>query len=394
MMGVIRFFCKMTTYAWKALCQQLWLLAGLFMLFLLLPVCAGPVGDALFSRGVEFSGITLAVVAPQGDDTGAVLERLTEGMRDVREYASLRSMTREEAQTALESGEVSAILLLPERFVDGILEGENPDVTLVVSPDRPLEALLTAWVGSSAADLLTASQRGIYAVLELAPGENRDQMMLGINLEFIQRTLNRERLFKTRQLRVAGAMELGEYYGLSVLSLLALCLPPLFDPVFRGEDIRFRRRLRSLGYGAAFQTGSCVLVCGGVVFLLTAAPVWYLTGNFPVGAGMLALFSGSFSAVCCLASYSASGCGGMAFPAALGLTFLSGGIVPTALLPGWIVRLGRWLPLGALRTLMALPVSEWSREGWALLCALGWSGMLWVLAVLLFACRLKGEVEA
>ena len=143
MVGVIRFFWKMTTYAWKALCQQLWLLAGLFMLFLLLPVCAGALGTELLSRGVEFSGITLAVVAPQGDETGAVLERLTDGMRDVREYASLRSMTREEAERALEAGSVSAILLLPERFVDGILEGENPDVTLVVSPDRPLEALPT-----------------------------------------------------------------------------------------------------------------------------------------------------------------------------------------------------------------------------------------------------------
>lgn len=392
-MGVIRFFWKMTTYAWKALCQQLWLLAGLFMLFLLLPLCAGPVGGALLSRGVEFSGINLAVVSPEGDETGAMLASLTEKMRDVREYASFRSMSREEAQTALEEGEVSAVLLLPERFVGGILEGENPDVTLVLSPDRPLEALLAAWVGRSAADMLTAAQRGIYAVLELTPEERWEWAMTRINLEFIQRTLNREKLFTVRQLRAAGTMDVGVYYSLSALILLALCLPPLFYPVFRGEDLAFRGRLRALGYGAVFQMGSCVAVSCIVSFVLTAAPVWYLTGVAPVGAALLAVFSGCFSGVCCLAARSAAGCGGLAFPAALGLTFLSGGIVPTPLLPAGVAEMGKWLPTAALRTLMALPVSQWNRAGWALPCVLVWSLLLGILGTLLYGHRLKGEAE-
>ena len=73
-MKKLQLFFRLFMEAWKAVCQQLWLLAALFLLFLLLPGAAGKVGTAMLSQGVDFSGITLAVTGPQGDDTGAALE--------------------------------------------------------------------------------------------------------------------------------------------------------------------------------------------------------------------------------------------------------------------------------------------------------------------------------
>ena len=51
---------------------------------------------------------------------------------------------------------IQFVLALPEGFVSGILYGENPDVELIVPAERPLESLLTLWVGQSACDILAA----------------------------------------------------------------------------------------------------------------------------------------------------------------------------------------------------------------------------------------------
>ena len=114
-------FHNLTKYASKKICQQFWLLAVLTMLFFALPFCVGPVAESLLSDGVDFSGMALAVVASEGDSSGALLEQLTGNMRDVSRYANFRSMTLEEAEQALENEEVTAILVVPENFIGGVL---------------------------------------------------------------------------------------------------------------------------------------------------------------------------------------------------------------------------------------------------------------------------------
>ncbi len=390
------FFHNLTKYAWKCICQQFWLLAVLFMLFFALPFGVGPVARSLLSQGVDFSGITLAVAAPEGDSAGALLEELTGNMRDIRQYCSFRSMTWESAAQALENGDVTAVLVLPENFIGGVLDGTNPDLTLVVSADRPLESLLTLWVGQSAADLLSSAQKGIYAVLELYPGQTvsgltRDQVMAQINLNYINRTLNRQDSFRIVELRAAGTMEIETHYALSLLIFLTMALPPLMLPLFSGESMAMRKRLCSLGQGAAIQYFSSLTVCFWVLLGLTAIPAGYLTGwNFPA-AVFLALFGAGFSGFCCLSSRSAAGCGGLAFLLAAGTMFLSGGVIPPALLPEAFRRISALLPAEMLRNLLYLSPGNWSEAGFALPGLLLWTAAFLAAGLLLYCRRLTGK---
>jgi len=391
-------FRNLIKYAWKRICQQFWLLAVLSMLFFALPLCVGPVAESLLSQGVDFSGMTLAVVAPEGDSTGRLIEELTLSMRDVSRYATLRSMNFEEAARGMEDGSVTAILVLPENFVGGVLYGENPDVVLVVSGDRPLESLLTLWVGQSAADLLTSAQQGIYAVLELYPGAEAsdlswDQVHMAVNMEYIGAALNRQELFRVRELRATGSVEPDRHYTLSLLIFLTMALPPLLMPLFAGPHMAMRRRLRTLGYGAGVHYGSTLWVCCWVIFFMTLGSVWFFTDRNLAGGGLLALFGGIYGSVCCLLCRSASSCGALAFGCGGLLTFLSGGILPTALLPGFLRSLGALSPVGMLRRLMNLPVREWLSQGWALPGLLLWCAGLLCLGVLLYKRRLDRKEE-
>lgn len=396
-MNKIRLFHNLTKHAWKVICQQFWLLAVLSMLFLALPMAAGPVAEQLLTQGVEFSGLTFGVCAPEGDDTGALLEELTGRMQDISRYAAFESVTREEGEERLARGELTAVLILPENFIGGVLGGTNPDVTLIVSGDKPLESLLALWVGQSAADLLTSAQKGIYAVLDAYPpegmgGTSWEQAKNEINLSFISRTLNRQEIFRLRQLKATESMDLGTHYALSLLIFLTMALPPVLYPLFGDTDAPFRRRLLSLGHGTAVQYGSSLGV--GVCVLLPVVTLPALMGGWNWAGGvLLALFGAAFSSVCCLLSRSTAGCGGIAFPAAAGAVFLAGGVLPTPLLPAVLQKLGAFSPAALLRTLLYLELPEWGDAPDALAGSILWILGLGVLGLLLYRRRLRKEVR-
>ena len=383
--------------------QLRWLLAGLVLLCLVLPFGAGRAASALLSRGVDFSGVTLAITAPEGDSVPRLLERYMGDMEDIAQYCEIRSMDNEqEAVAALERGEVTAVLVLPENFIRGVMWGDNPDLRLIVAGDRPLESLLLLWVGQSASDILSAFQSGVYAVLDLyeealPPGLTRDQVVLDINLEYINLALNRSELFQTRELLATGALPISLHYHLALLSYFALSAAPLFVPIYSGGWLRFQRRLRCVGRGVCAGYFSAVFA-GLPVLLLPLVPALLLTGagRLPLLLGaavLMALFCSLVCALCCLAAGSAAGCGMLSFGISLLSLALAGGIVPPVLLPGPVRRLTWLSPVTWLSRLAAgamgypVPASAWAG------LALGGLGML-ILSLALYRRRVdRQEVE-
>ena len=124
------------------LCQQRRLLAGLALLCLLLPLGAGRAAGHLLSRGVGFSGVTLAVTAPEGDNTPQLLEQFMGEMEDIAQYCTFTALGGDEAMDALRKGEVTAVLVLPGDFIRGVMWGDNPDLRLIVAGDRPLDRVI------------------------------------------------------------------------------------------------------------------------------------------------------------------------------------------------------------------------------------------------------------
>ena len=382
-----RLFLDLQKHAWKSICQQFMLLAVLSMLFLALSLAAGPVAERILTQGTGFTKLQFAVCVPEGDSTGRLVEELTGRMRDIQEYASFQSMDREAAEAALAEGDISAILVLPEDFLGGVLDGTNPDVTLIVSREKPLEALLAWWVGRSAADLIGASQLGIYAVLDAVPPEQYGQAMTEINLKFINTALDRERFFRLRELRPVDAMDMRDHYSLSLLVFLVLASAPAMVPLFADTDAGLRRRLLSLGYGSLFQYGSAL--CTAFLLLLPMTLIPVLAGGWNVaGALMLSLLGAVFAGFCCLLSRTVAGCGGIALTVSAVMLFLSGGLLPTPLLPEALQKLGALSPVAALRGLLYAPSAG------DLLRAGLWTLGLLAAGSLLYGARLrKGAAE-
>lgn len=193
----------MTALTLARLCRQSGLLAGLAVLCAVLPLLAGAAAEAFLSGSMSFSGVILAVTAPEGDELPRRLARYIGGMDDVSQYCRVEAMDRDSALSALAEGRVTAVLELPDEFVRRVQTGENPAVGVIVDGSRPLESLLILWAGQSAADLLAAAQAGICEVLDLydaspPPGLTRDRVVMDINLKYIRWTLDRQAIFDTR----------------------------------------------------------------------------------------------------------------------------------------------------------------------------------------------------
>lgn len=347
------------------LCQQRWLLVGLALLCFLLPYGAGRAAEVLLSRGVDFQVVTLAITAPEGDGVPQKLEQFMGDMEDIAQYCRIVSMDGEEALDALERGEVTAVLALPENFIRGVMWGENPDLRLIVPAGRPLESLLLLWVGQSACDILSAFQSGVYAVLDLyeespPPGLDREDVVFDINLRYISLALDRTGMFRTEEISATRTLPVPLHYALALISYFALSAAPLFVPIYSGDWLRPRRRLRAAGRGAASGYFSGVLA--GAVFLLPLLlPALALAGggaplSLLASALGMALYCSVFCSVCCLASRSAAGCGAAAFTVSLAWLALAGGIVPPALLPGPVRTLSGLSPVAWLMELAARPM--------------------------------------
>ena len=348
--------------AWGGLCRRRWLLAGLALLCFLLPLGAGRAAEYLLSQGVDFHGATLAVTAPEGDGTPRLLEGYMGEMEDIKQYCRFLAMEEDAALNALKAGEVTAVLALPEDFIQGVMRGDNPDLRLIVSGDRPLEPLLLLWVGQSASDILSAFQGGVYAVLELyeedpPPGLTRDQVVLDINLRYIRLALGRGGLFQTEQVSATRALPIPLHYGLALLAYLALSAAPLFAPIYSVSWLSFQRRLRCVGRGTAGGYFGGVLAGGLALFLLLAPGLAGLGRGdiLPLlGAALaMALYCSLFCGLCCLLTEGAAGWGTAAFALALAFLALAGGIVPPVLMPAGLQRLIELSPVTWLMELAA-----------------------------------------
>lgn len=401
-MNTFRFYCRLVQITLGQLCRKKGLLAVLLVLCFLLPMAIVPAVDDIFSRGISFSGITLGITAPEGDPVPALLEEFLPSMEDVSAYCNVVALEYSEAVTQLEKGSVTAVLVLPENFVDGILYGSNPDVDLLVSADHPLESLLTLWIGQSAADLLAAFQSGIYEVLALyeenpPEGLSYSQVVSQINLRYINWTMNRQDMFRVQQVPITGQLPVGLHYGLSLFCFLILSLTPVFYSIYQPGWIGSYKRFLSVGKSRFLFWIATVTTSWFVLFaIFVPALIFSARDHLLVclaAATIGSLFCSSLIGVFCLLSSNLGMCGLISSLFSLLLLVVSGGVLPPVLLPQQLRSLLPASPITWLRDLFSLGFGygklEWSNI--QLLC-IG-SAVLLAIGFFLYRQRFQREVN-
>lgn len=277
----------------------------------------------------------------------------------------------ETAAGALERGEISAYVLIPDGFVEALAWGHNMPVTYVTSPGAAgIGSMVMDELVETISELITESQNAIYGAGRLLLeqggqefyGEATDRMYLRF-LDFI---LGRELIYELELTGVSGGLSIGEYYICAIGVLFLLFWGIAMTPLLTRQDAAMFKLLRARGLSAGGQIMAeylayAVLLSGcflgaaaflGVVATLSdpgAAEAIFGGGRLGCLFGMLPvvmLFAAMQLCVCEWISHPVTGAL-LQFVGAVTLGYLSGCFYPITFFPGEIRRLAPFLPTGA-----------------------------------------------
>jgi len=261
--------------------------------------------------------------------------------------------SKEEAFEGLENGRFVAVIVLGEKLIEGILNGQNPSVLVVCSENLAGTSAFLKELTQAGADMLSVAQAEIYAMYELAGEweftESLTELQNRINLNNLDMAMGRSSLFHYREVSATGELSVQTYYFASAVTILLLFLGLPMGMFLKKDNAAALRQYKRAGIGEAGQQAARWLT----VFILYAAVI----GIMAVISGFLGKSSIQFVGVWLIAGSMA------AFElmiyeavekkssAVLLLTFLSvillflcGGIIPRIFFPDHIRRIAEFLP--------------------------------------------------
>lgn len=345
----------------------------LLQIGLLLSLMAVAVFGAMKSMGQEALEIHAEIaVVVQGDSTAmtGMMLQYVENIESVSRFCRFRRTTEPEGFALLEKGEVSALVLLPEGLLEGIMNGVNPVVRIYFPKQAGPEALFFREMTESGEGLLRVAQAQIYGAGDTAHAFGLTEQLPrieteidGYNLAF---ALDRLALYDREKVSAFGTVNGVQFYLASGSILFLLLAGMAMYPVVRREPPAFCRQLERAGTGKLWQS-FCQWLCGMLCICLFAGVLWtavslfvrfgpqeaavYLaTGSgYPIHIKMgitVAIIMTVTTLIYLLHSLAGSRTGGilLIFVFSVVMVYLSGGLVPAMFLPQPVRTAGAWLP--------------------------------------------------
>lgn len=327
-------------------------------------------GAKLLYQDKAAGRIRVAVVVEEGDSTGELALSMLGSMDSVESICDFVETTEPEAREGLKEGRYYAALLIPPGLVEGIMDGTNTPVRVLLSGRGGLETLLLRQLTESGAQMLSAAQAGIYAADFYCREQGMEQLIpqveLFLNKVYLDYAMNREGWFREISVSALGEMDLLGYYGTTAAALLLFLMGIPCAAFCCREPLALEEKLQAEGIGSGAQLlvktmAASVLLLASLLVL--AVPVsaglsrWGVRGlefgGYPVFCAAAAVLPCAAMIVLC---YEAAGgllAGTMLlFVLAGALIFLSGGFLPAAFLPEILRQLSCWNPASAVRGLL------------------------------------------
>ena len=244
--------------------------------FLLLMFVLGGVGWLAmnhFSTDNAIHPVGVAIVDHDNSlETMLILQTITEA----EEYTGLIEfliMDADSARDKLYADAVAAVITFPEDFGLAMTTGENLPFSVVYSPNRPLASSFIHIVAGAFADMLEASQTGVYTTLNFAreadiTSAQFDMVFWGVNLQFLGMIMNRQAVFDVQAVETSSAPLLLQYgftgFLLGLLSVFLVLMQPT-SQMFSPHMVSQHRRVMVVLVGTWLAYVSLLLMLSGLI---------------------------------------------------------------------------------------------------------------------------------
>ena len=202
-----------------------------------------------------------------------------ENMESVSQLCHFVQVSEEEGLRQLERGELAALVVLPEQLVEGIMNGKNPAVDIVFPKDARLEAMLFRELTESGAGLLRVAQAQVYGAIDTAAEYGLIDQLAVMEMEIdsynLAFALDRLAMFDEETVSATGRMSVLQYYAASGVILFLLLAGMAMYPVMQQEPIVFRKQLARQKVGVLWQC-FCKWLCGLLCLGLLAGVAWVI----------------------------------------------------------------------------------------------------------------------
>ena len=323
-------------------------------------------------------GVDIGIVVQENNRMTRMALDYVESMESVAQICQFVQVSEEKGLRMLESGEIAALIILPDQLVEGIMNGQNPTVDIIFPKDARLEAMLFRELTESGAGLLRIAQAQIYGAADTAVEygltERLSVMEAEIDSYNLAFALDRLAVYDEETVSATGRMSVLQYYAASGAVLFLLLSGMAVYPVMQQESAVFRRQLVRKGIGTLWQY-FCRWLCGFLCMGLLAGAAWVLVrsifllvpeseklislmfarsrnyGSAGARAGIILLILMTVTAlIYMIYSLTESRTGGilLIFLFSVLMVYLSGGFVPSVFMPQNMQTVGKVLPTACL----------------------------------------------
>lgn len=332
-----------------------YVLTGAIVLVLLAGAIAFSAGKLLYGdRAV--GRIKVGVVMPEDDALAGMAMRMVSSLDSVKSLCDFTYVEAAQGRRQLKDGELLALLEIPDGLVEGIMDGSNVPVTVVLPDNAGLEAAVFKELTGAGSSLLKTAQAGIYAADDYLNAYGMTvfiaQAERDLNEVFLRCALARERCFSAEEASAAGDVGVAAYYGISaavgvllLLGIPAACIAGPYRPAT--EEMLLR-----IGIGRAQRTAArtlslCLLF---LLFFSVPAAVAAYRGLFKAEAAaplmglLLCLAAAGWIHLHYELCRNETAAILLLFGTTVVMLFMSGGIIPSVFLPKAVQAAGKWMP--------------------------------------------------
>lgn len=328
-------------------------IAGAIVLAVILGTIAFSAGKILYGDAV-IGRVNIGVVLPQQDTLAVTAVRMLTSLESVKSVCDFHHLDEADGRKQMEEGKLHALMLVPDGFVDDIINGENTPITIVLPNNPGMEAMVFKELADAGARTLGVAQGSIYAVDELCIRYEMSgaisQVEDELNRIYLAYSLPRADYYRDFKVSAVGDVTVVQYYAISAaLLFLFLCGIPLAALCEPDKQV-LETKLRSIGIGMGLQVLAKITAVFALLLFVSGVGMAALavTGVLPFQMGHIAamLIVCLVIAAMTVAVYRLAGspiAGVMClFWLTVGMLFLSGGFVPSVFLPE-VIRQVRWL---------------------------------------------------
>ena len=353
----------MKRYFISQLKRGLRLLPGLIVVAALLFACLSLAFSSIVKTSQEenTTRFQIGMVGAVGDTYLELGIAALQMMDATRFSMELVSMDEDTAAAALNKGQITAYVVVPEGFMEAAFAGKMMPIAFVSSANAAnFTTFIKEEITAMVSDIVLSSQKGSFGVGDALASAGQSHLsgkhVAESSIEYVKYVLSRGKVYNATALGISSDLTLFTYMlcGLSVLFFLLCSLP--FAPYLIKKDLALEQLLWTRHCSPWKQ----ILCEWSVFFLFLMIPAGFLLlvlGQAqPLAPGAFFTALPAFFALSAMSFFlfrlSRDLISGVLLPffVNLSLAFLSGCIYPVYFFPVLFQKLSAYLPTGLART--------------------------------------------